>query len=98
MNAFDFFVTVALGASFGRILTARGVALVEAVAAFARLVSLQYAVTWLQVRSPRFARLIIAPPRSSTLLAGRHADREKTAGWRHRGRPSLYWRGHGITQ
>ncbi|CAN5815308.1 hypothetical protein BH23GEM7_BH23GEM7_39940 [soil metagenome] len=38
MNAFDFVVTVAIGASFGRILTARSVALAEAVAAFTLLV------------------------------------------------------------
>lgn len=62
MNAFDFIVTVALGASFGRILTAREVALVEAVAAFGLLIFLQYALSWLQVRSPPFARAISAPP------------------------------------
>lgn len=62
MNAFDFIITVALGASFGRILTARSVALVEAIAAFSLLIFLQYAVTWLQVRSPRFAGTITAPP------------------------------------
>ena len=62
MNAFDFIITVALGASFGRILTARNVALLEAVTAFALLITLQYLVTWLQVRSPAFARTITAPP------------------------------------
>ena len=62
MNAFDFIVTVALGASFGRILTARSVALVEAISAFALLIFLQYAVTWLQIRSPRFAHTVTAPP------------------------------------
>ncbi|HEV2150547.1 MAG TPA: YetF domain-containing protein [Longimicrobiaceae bacterium] len=62
MNAFDFLVTVALGASFGRVLTARSVALVEAFAAFALLVSLQYGMTWIQVRSPRFARAVTSPP------------------------------------
>lgn len=62
MNAFDFIVTVALGASFGRILTARSVALAEAVTAFLLLIFLQYAVTWLQIRSPRFARFVTAPP------------------------------------
>lgn len=62
MNAFDFIVTVALGASFGRILTARSVALVEAISAFALLIFLQYAVTWIQIRSPRFAGTVTAPP------------------------------------
>ena len=62
MNAFDFLITVALGASFGRILTARSVALGEALTAFTLLVILQYGVTWLQVRSQRFAHAITAPP------------------------------------
>lgn len=62
MNAFDFIVTVAIGASFGRILTARGVALSEAVTAFALLVALQYLVTWLKTRSPAFGRAITSPP------------------------------------
>lgn len=62
LNAFDFVITVAVGASFGRVLTARQVALAEAVAAFALLVMLQWAVSSLQLRSPRFARAITAPP------------------------------------
>ena len=62
LNAFDFVITVAIGASFGRVLTARGVPLAEAVAAFAALVTLQYVVTWAQVRSPRFARVLTATP------------------------------------
>lgn len=62
MNAFDFVITVALGASFGRVLTARSVALVEAITAFALLVFLQFVVTRLQVRSPRFARAVTSPP------------------------------------
>lgn len=62
MNAFDFLITVALGASFGRVLTARSVALAEAVTAFSLLVLLQYAVAWLRVRSRRFAHLVTSPP------------------------------------
>jgi uncharacterized membrane protein YcaP (DUF421 family) len=62
MNAFDFVITVAVGASFGRLLTARSVALVEAVAAFVLLVSLQSAMAWLQVRFPGFARAVTTPP------------------------------------
>ena len=62
MNAFDFLITVALGASFGRILTARSVALLEAITAFALLVFLQYAVVWLQTRSARFAHAVTSPP------------------------------------
>lgn len=62
MNAFDFVITVALGASFGRILTARDVALTEAITAFGLLVVLQFAVAWLQVRSRGFANVVTAPP------------------------------------
>lgn len=62
MNAFDFLVTVALGASFGRILTARNVALAEAVTAFALLVALQYAVTFLRTKSSVFKQAVTASP------------------------------------
>ena len=62
MNAFDFIVTVAIGASFGRVLTARNVALAEAVTAFALLIFFQYAITWKRVRSSRFAQAVTAPP------------------------------------
>lgn len=62
LNAFDFIVTVAIGASFGRILTARQVALAEAVTAFALLILLQYGMTRLQLRSKRLARALTAPP------------------------------------
>ena len=62
MNAFDFLITVALGASFGRILTARSVALAEAVTAFALLVALQFIVAALRVRSQRFDQAITAVP------------------------------------
>lgn len=62
MNAFDFIVTVAIGSAFGRALTAKGVALSEAVVAFGVLVALQYIVTWFQVRSPFFERAVTTPP------------------------------------
>jgi len=68
MNAFDFIITVALGASFGRILTAKSVALLEAVAAFSLLIFLQFVVSWLQVRSSGFSRLVTDSP---TLLSYR---------------------------
>lgn len=63
MNAFDFVITVAIGAAFGRVLTARQVALAEAVTAFAVLVVLQLVVTSIQVRSKRVDRLLTAAPR-----------------------------------
>lgn len=62
MNAFDFIVTVAIGSAFGRALTAKGVALTEAVVAFALLIALQYAVAWLQTRWSPFKRIITNPP------------------------------------
>ena len=62
MNSFDFVITVAIGATFGRILTTRSVPLVEAVTAFALLITLQYVVTSLQIRSRRFSRLVTAEP------------------------------------
>jgi len=66
MNAFDFIVTVALGSTLATILMSEQVALVEGVAGMALLISLQFAVTWLSVRSPRVAALVKSEP---TLLA-----------------------------
>lgn len=62
MNSFDFVITVAIGATFGRVLTTRSVPLAEAVTAFALLITLQYVVTSLQIRSKRFSRLVTAEP------------------------------------
>jgi uncharacterized membrane protein YcaP (DUF421 family) len=62
MNVFDFIVTVAIGAAFGRTLTTREVALAEALAAFALLVSLQFAVAWAQTRWTQFMGIVTNPP------------------------------------
>ena len=62
MNSFDFVITIALGATFGRVMTARAIPLAEAVTAFAVLILAQYAVTWLRVRSPRFSDLVTTAP------------------------------------
>jgi uncharacterized membrane protein YcaP (DUF421 family) len=62
MNSFDFVITVAIGATFGRVLTARSVPLAEAVTAFALLISLQFFVSSLQTRSRAFAALVTAQP------------------------------------
>lgn len=62
MNAFDFIVTVAIGSAFGRALTAKGVALAEAAAAFALLLALQYAVAWLQTRWSFVMGIVTNPP------------------------------------
>lgn len=66
MNSFDFVITVAVGATFGRVMTARSVALAEAVTAFVVLIALQFIVTKMQQRSPRISRLVTASP---TMLA-----------------------------
>ena len=63
MNSFDFVITVALGATFGRVLTARSIPLAEAVTAFSLLVFLQFVVTALQIRSARFRDGVTAAPR-----------------------------------
>ncbi|WP_312912855.1 DUF421 domain-containing protein [Natronosalvus caseinilyticus] len=62
MNAFDFIVTVAIGSVFGQALTAKSVALAEALVAFGLLVAIQYMVTWIQIRWPFFSRVVTSPP------------------------------------
>lgn len=73
MNAFDLIVTVALGSTLATVLLSDSVPLLEGVLALALLVYLQYAITWLSVRSERFQTLIKAEP---TLLVheGRYLD------------------------
>lgn len=61
-HAFDFIVTVALGATLGSVLTARSVSVLEAVMAFGILIGLQFVVTTLQVRSRAFVSLIAQSP------------------------------------
>lgn len=62
MNAFDLVVTVALGSTLASTLTSSSVALVEGLAALLLLILLQYAITWMSVRSPAFNRVIKAEP------------------------------------
>lgn len=62
MNAFDLIVTVALGSTLATVLLSRDTALAEGVVAFALLISLQYIITWLSVRSQRVAKLVKAEP------------------------------------
>lgn len=62
MNAFDFVVTVALGSTLATVLLSKDVALAEGVLAFALLISLQFAITWLSVRSARVSRLVKSEP------------------------------------
>jgi uncharacterized membrane protein YcaP (DUF421 family) len=63
MNAFDFIVNVALGSLLATIVLARDVPVVDGVAAFLVLLSLQFAVSWSSARSGRVARLVRSEPR-----------------------------------
>ncbi len=68
MNAFDFVVTVALGSTLATVLLSKDVALAEGALALALLVALQYAITWLSVRSTAVDRLVKSEP--ALLLRG----------------------------
>jgi uncharacterized membrane protein YcaP (DUF421 family) len=68
LNAFDLVVTVALGSTLATVLLSKSVALAEGVLAMGLLISLQYVIAWLSVRSPRFQGVIKAEP---TLLLHR---------------------------
>jgi uncharacterized membrane protein YcaP (DUF421 family) len=62
MNAFDFIVTVALGSALATTILSKSVPLAEGMLGLILLVVLQYAVTWLSVRSERFQNLVKAQP------------------------------------
>ncbi|MBA2443439.1 MAG: DUF421 domain-containing protein [Rubrobacter sp.] len=68
MNAFDLVVTVALGSTLATVLLSTDVALATGVLAFALLIGLQYAITWLSVRYPAIQDFVKAEP---TLLVHR---------------------------
>ena len=73
LNAFDLVVSVALGSTLATVLLSKSVSLVEGMTAFALLIALQFAITWLSVRWQGFQKLIKAEP---TLLLhnGRFLD------------------------
>ena len=62
-NAFDFAITVALGSTLANVLLSKDVALAEGVLALALLIALQFAITWLSVRSSILRRLIKGEPK-----------------------------------
>lgn len=62
MNAFDLIVTVALGSTLATVLLTNTVALAEGIVALLLLIGLQFAVTWVSVRSSTFRGLIKADP------------------------------------
>ena len=80
ISVFDFILGVAIGASFGRILTAREVSIAEGVTAAALLVTLQYVLSSLQYRFRGFAGILRASP---TLVYFR-GDLQKGALRKHR--------------
>lgn len=63
MNSFDFIITVAIGAAYGRVLTARSVTISEAITAFAVLAVLQVVFSHFEVTSKSFRKIISPPPR-----------------------------------
>jgi uncharacterized membrane protein YcaP (DUF421 family) len=65
-NAFDFVVTVALGSTLATVLTSKSLPLVEGVLALATLIVMQFAITWVAVRSSWFSDVIKGEP---TLIA-----------------------------
>ena len=72
LNAFDLVVTVALGSTVASILLDKTVSLVEGMVALAMLVTLQFIVAFLSVRSTAFSRAVKSEPalivRDGTLL------------------------------
>ena len=62
MNAFDLVVTVALGSTLATVLLNATVPLFEGIVALALLVGLQFAITWLSVRSDRVRNLVKSEP------------------------------------
>lgn len=98
MNAFDFVVTIALGSTLASGLLSSEVSLSESLTAFALLCILQFAVTWLSVRSPRFQSLIKAEPSlvffrgkpvSANLRRARLTEEEILAAIRESGRGDI---------
>jgi uncharacterized membrane protein YcaP (DUF421 family) len=61
-DAFDFTITMAIGSIFGRVAIDEKVSLAEAVLAAALLVSLQFVLSWLAVRSSWVRKAICAEP------------------------------------
>jgi uncharacterized membrane protein YcaP (DUF421 family) len=75
MNAFDLVVTVAIGSTLAATLLNKDVALAEGLLAMALLVGLQFAITWLSVRSRAVSEFVKAEP-SLLYHQGRYMDRE----------------------
>lgn len=62
LNAFDFVVTVAIGSSFATVLLSQDLPLANGIFGLLLLVCLQFAVTWIGVRSKAWLDLIKSQP------------------------------------
>ena len=62
LNAFDLVVTVALGSTLSAILLQESIALAEGATALALLIAMQFVVTFISVRSERFAKIVRSEP------------------------------------
>lgn len=62
MKEFDFIVTVALGSTLASVLLSKDVSLADGVLALAILISLQYILAYVSVRSKKFSMLISSEP------------------------------------
>jgi uncharacterized membrane protein YcaP (DUF421 family) len=62
MNAFDLVVTVALGSTLATVLLSSEVSLAEGLLALVLLISLQFSIAWLSVRSNAVAEFVKAEP------------------------------------
>ena len=62
MNMFDFVVTIALGSTLASVIISKNVTLSQGVLALGLLIFLQFAITFLEVRSPWFRSLVKAQP------------------------------------
>lgn len=62
LNAFDLVVTVALGSTLSAVLLQESIALAKGLTALGLLVFMQFLVTALSVRSPKFAGIVRSEP------------------------------------
>lgn len=69
-NAFDLVATIAIGSILATVIVSKEVPLLEGVLAFGVVVALQFAVTWLTVRSGMVDRLVKSSP-TLLMLKGR---------------------------
>jgi len=78
MNSFDLVVTVAFGSTLSSLLISKNVSLAQGLVAIALLVFLQYAITWMSVRS-RFVSEVVKTSPTLIVHEGRflHAAMKK---------------------